>query len=223
LKAGSWVYADRGLEVRVRCEQGARRRIEDAWVADLDVPHAGGRAAVFAVFDGLGGEPGGDVAARTASSELVPTIRAATAFPEVLPRLNSRVLTSGGFTTAVVALLEPETGRVDLASVGDSGAFMLEDGRVRLVSERDSAPSGSITDFLGNAGLRGHRSTLQLDRGASLILCTDGVDGVIGAAALRPLLEASMVESRAALDRVYEEITRRGAPDNATLVWVRRA
>ena len=177
--------------------------------------------AVFGIFDGLGGEPNGDVAAYTASTELPLVVPRCQSVDDLLPSMNEAVLRKGGYTTAVVALVEP-SGATLFAHVGDSGAFMLRDGTVKLLTERDAAPNGSITDFLGNPHLRGHVTSASLPKGASLLLATDGVDGVVGAAALSGVLAASPHDVDAALDRLYEEIRGLGAPDNATLVWIHR-
>jgi PPM family protein phosphatase len=221
LKAGSWTFSGNGLSVWVRCDQGARRRIEDAWVASLEASLGARRVPVFGVFDGLGGEPKGDVAAAAASTALLSVLERSGSLPDVLARLNEVVLQSGGFTTAVIATVGA-AGEVELAHVGDSGAFQLVDGRVTLLTPRDTAPNGSITDFLGNPRLRGHASRTSLARGASLLLCTDGVDGIVGEEPLADLLRATPAQARDAIDRLYAEIHSLGAPDNATIVWIRR-
>ena len=221
LKAGAWTFTGNGFTVQVRCDQGARRRIEDAWVARVDAPFGGRPTGVFAVFDGLGGEPKGDIAARTASTTLLDVVSRATSVGDILPRLNEAVLSHGGYTTAVVATIGTG-GDVHLAHVGDSGAFLLQDGVVRLLTIRDTAPNGSITDFLGNPRLRGHLTKANLAKGASLVLCTDGVDGIVGAASLAAVLQATSETVQAAMSRLYAEIHSLGAPDNATMVWVHR-
>lgn len=207
--------------MRVRCDQGARRRIEDAWVARVDAAFVGRPVGLFGVFDGLGGEPKGDIAARAASTDLLDIVGRVASVNEILPRLNESVLAKGGYTTAVVAIVTP-SGEVQLAHVGDSGAFLLQDGTVRLLTERDAAPNGSITDFLGNPRLRGHVTKATLPKGASVVLCTDGVDGIVGSASLAVLLQSSVDSAQGAMDRLYDEIHALGAPDNATMVWIRR-
>ncbi|HEX9816423.1 MAG TPA: hypothetical protein VGB18_05540, partial [Candidatus Thermoplasmatota archaeon] len=141
MKAGSWTFTGNGFSVRVRCDQGARRRIEDAWVVQVDAPFGGRPVGLFGVFDGLGGEPKGDVAARTASTDLVGVVGRVSSVSDILTRLNDAVLSKGGYTTAVVAIISPD-GEVQLAHVGDSGAFLLADGAVKLLTERDTAPNG---------------------------------------------------------------------------------
>ncbi len=221
LKAGAWSFTGNGFTVRVRCDQGARRRIEDAWVARVDAPFVGRPVGVFGVFDGLGGEPKGDIAARAASTDLLDVVGRVASINQILPDLNDSVLAQGGYTTAVVAIITTN-GDVHLAHVGDSGAFLLHDGAVRLLTERDTAPNGSITDFLGNPRLRGHLTKAHLAKGASLVLCTDGVDGIVGSASLAGLLQSSRDNVQAAMDHLYAEIHALGAPDNATMVWIRR-
>ena len=73
----------------------------------------------------------------------------------------------------------------------------------------------------GNSALEGHRYDWTPEPGATLLLCTDGVDGVVAPDALGELgLDDN---PRLALDRLFDAIFEAGAPDNATAILARRA
>lgn len=220
---GSWSFSEHGLEVRVRRIRGARRRIEDAWAVMFGTPLGTRRVHAFAVFDGLGGELHGDIAAQTASDRLGDALKACRGSEDVLGELNRHVRGTGGFTTAVVALVPTERAHdVDLAHVGDSAAYAWRGGRVALLTPKDSAPDRSLTDYLGNEDLLGHVTRTHLDRQSALVLCTDGMDEVVGAPALEPLLRARPETVEEPLDGAFARVRELGAPDNATVVWVAR-
>lgn len=209
----AWAVSDRGL---VRSEN------QDAWSVHWDVTGPLGRRHVLAVFDGVGGLPNGAGAAQAAVSALGR--HAGAAVEALLGRMNDEVQATGGGTTAVVAVVpvdDPE--RLELVSVGDSSAYVLDDeGRVVSVAPRDAGRGHEIRDFLGNPGLAGHRVQVTLGEGAGLLLCTDGVDKVVGAPELVPVLSAAPDAVEEAVAALMEQVRERGAPDNATLVVLRR-
>ncbi|MBI2077263.1 MAG: protein phosphatase 2C domain-containing protein [Euryarchaeota archaeon] len=212
--------------VLLRADRGrVRQRMEDAFIVELDVAWGARRVHAVGVFDGLGGEPHGQEAAQAAASTLRPALTAGTAAPRLLAELNAAVGKTGGATTAVLALLSAETPhrRVELFAVGDSAVYGTSVGSWRVLLPRDGARGNVVTDYLGNAGLRGHQASLDLGPGETLVLCTDGVDGVVDESQLRPLVTERVAGLDAAADQVMREVWARGAPDNATLAVVRRA
>ncbi len=213
-----------GWVVAVRSEVGlVRARLEDAWCVAQGLRLGGRPHHALAVFDGLGGLPNGQEAAWAAADKLPEAVTTAPRAEEVLARLNNWVRETQGATTAVVALIPAgtATGHGLLLSVGDSAAYLLEDdqGPV-LLTPKDSEGGNVVTDFLGSPDLRGHTTEVEVPRGAALLLCTDGVDGVVPAASLTRVLKAP--DLAAALDDLFAEILANGAPDNATVVVARR-
>lgn len=208
----------------VRSEVGlVRTRLEDAWCLTPTVTVAGKPCAVAAVFDGVGGQPGGQEAAWAAADHLEETLRKIRDPKHALAHLNNWVRTTEGSTTAVVAILpksQAEAGM--LLSVGDSAAYGVgPDAEARLLVPKDAEPqSGAITDYLGHAGLEGHATTVHVAPGHTLLLCSDGVDKVIHPGHLGAALRAP--DLAAAVDDLFDEIRGRGAPDNATVVAMRR-
>jgi PPM family protein phosphatase len=117
-------------------------RNQDAWLAD---PAAG----LFAVADGMGGHPAGDVASRTAiehlprlvAAELADTNRVRPAIERAILELNEVVLASasdepgraGMGTTLVLAQLVGRTAYV--GNVGDSRAYVYSRNALRKLTE----------------------------------------------------------------------------------------
>ena len=120
---------------------------EDAVLADKDL---------VAVADGMGGHPGGEVAARTAIDALRHAFVGGT-----VERLREAVITANravweragtdgglegmGTTLCVAAVVEAdgETG-VGVAHVGDSRAYLLRDGQLRQLTDDHSVVSDLI-------------------------------------------------------------------------------
>lgn len=203
-----WAHSEVGL---------VRRRNEDSWVV---VHHAlrGKPGASFGVFDGLGGLPRGLEAAEGARLAWPDALRRARRPEAALKRLNEAVMTTGGATTGVVAVL-PTDGDAFLVSAGDSSAYALVNGEAVNIAPHDAGPGSMVTDHLGNPGMRGH--VTPLPQPGPFLLCTDGVDRVIGQDGLRAVLEATDAEQ--ALEGMFKAILAAGAPDNATAVLARRA
>ncbi len=213
--------------ILARSDKGHQRgRQEDAWTILDDVEWLGRRLTVVAVFDGLGGLPRGRESAWAAANGLREAMATAASPQELLPWLSKRVSETGGATTAVIALLPDavemeEDAEVQVISVGDSAAYQVGvNGTPGLVNPIDSAGRHVVTDCLGNHDVRGHVSPLVLGPGATLLLCTDGVDGVVDPHSVQDALCATDMDE--ALETLFGEVYRRGSPDNATAILARR-
>jgi protein phosphatase len=215
-------------------------------------PRAG--QVVVAVADGMGGHKAGEVASQIA----VDSLRQVVADAE--PALDAKDLLTGGVslgnrsiwdaaaedvakdgmgTTLVCAYLD-ETGKVVVANVGDSRAYVYVDGQVHLVTAdhtwvneqvlagflspsdaRTSPYRNLLTRTLGN-GPRVDVDvfTLQLGGGDGLILVSDGVTGYLDEADFTVVLNEADT-AQAAAERLVLEAVERGGADNATAVVVR--
>ncbi|MGB0652414.1 MAG: PP2C family protein-serine/threonine phosphatase [Thermoplasmatota archaeon] len=205
--------------VGVRSDRGAKRpRQEDAWaLAPLGKPEEG--QIVAAAFDGLGGLPRGRQAAQSAAEALAPAVEQGTTPGDLLDRLAEAVIATGGATTAVVAWLDGE-GQGHIINAGDSAAYLIMDGHPRRANPLDRAGRHMVTDCLGYGDVRGHVTSIEVPVGASLLVCTDGVDGVVSPEALLSALEAD--DPAAALEPLFDEVHANGSPDNATALLLRR-
>jgi protein phosphatase len=213
-----------GLVAAAAAIQGhVRRRIEDAWRLVADAPMGPRRVHAFAVFDGLGGLPRGQEGAWAAADSLVAALEAAADPKDVLVRLNRTVQETGGCTTAVLALFDADDHASGwLATIGDSVAFGLGDHGVEALNELDATGPTMLTDFLGRSSIGGHVAPLALGPGDSLLLCTDGVSGVVGPGPIEDALRSEGPDLRPAAERLLRHVEDAGAPDNATVVLVRR-
>ncbi len=202
---------------------------------------------VFAVADGLGGLAHGELASRTAIELLGKKLarNGRLSLKEVVQEVNAEArkaglrLDAGGFgTTLTVARHHPGSRSVDLAHVGDSAAWLVRDGKARLLTVEHTvaarmaaalaidSESGIIPDLARHTltqciGQEPHVDPqvleLPVQPGDRLFLMTDGV--------CKPLPEETLrqaLEQPGPLDRVCQNLTFRvelaGAPDNYTIV-----
>src|SRR6478609_9048613 len=135
-------------------DRGLQREInEDGFVCEPDL-------GLFAVADGLGGLPRGELASRLALDELVRLVRelprdAAPDWQEIFERINRIVLAAGreisatlgiGTTLTVVRALP---GRLVLGHVGDSGLFAFPTGGKAVQLTRDHTMAQEMLDAHG--------------------------------------------------------------------------
>lgn len=141
-------------------------------------------------------------------------------------------------TTATIAGLWRD--RVFIAQVGDSRAYLLRDGRLhqltrdqslmqRLVDAGEISPEQAETSDRRNIILQalGPESTVRVDlthqqvrHGDTLLLCSDGLSGVVRA---RDIEQAAAEETDPAVlcHRLIARANELGGPDNVTVVVAR--
>jgi serine/threonine protein phosphatase PrpC len=227
--------------VGVRTDIGrARQRNEDAYLV---------RTPVFAVADGMGGHQGGEVASTLAVEALGELDLRADGVMEALVQsireANGRVLERGegdpalrGMGTTLTALVTDQD-RAHLAHVGDSRAYLLRKGSLqqltedhtlvqRMVREGRLTPEEAerhpqrsvITRALGvEDEVPVDELTLPLLDGDRLLLCTDGLTGMVGEARIHEIL-GSEPDPQAVADRLVEEANGAGGEDNITAIVV---
>ncbi len=198
--------------------RGGRPESEDAWRVAGATTFQGLPGHVIGVFDGVGGMSQAQCAAETASRFLPDAVRRATTIHELLRHLNSEVIPTRGCSTAAVAFL-PSTRNAfpKIATVGDSSAFAAgSDGEARSLTPRDRVDRYQLTDHLGRAKMQGH--WCNLEDTSTLLLCTDGVDDVLGLQAIQAVLTASERESGRRFAQMFTELEERGPPDDATAI-----
>lgn len=219
-----------------------RARNEDAWA---NVGHR-----VFVVADGMGGQPGGELAARVAVGGVVSTAtsRGLEDWPTVIRRLNTQVRTAAlakGFPAAGTALAVAclQNGRVSIAHVGDTRVYQMRRGHLScltsdhtLEAELRAAgidlsgrnprgiPLFALTRHLGGADEKGVPDVTSFvpEAGDLLLLTSDGVSRQ-----LRPdeIVDACTLGSPADCQTIATELTARadlaGGRDNATAIVAR--
>lgn len=214
-----------------------RERNEDAYL--IDEP-------LFAVADGMGGHRGGEVASSLAletleslfqrgGGDLAEQVQVAN--EAVFERSIRDVSVAGMGTTLTAALVQGD--RVRLAHVGDSRAYLLRDGGLRQLTEDHTLVhrmvlDGEITEQ--EAETHPYRSILtrslgtdtevEIDRdevpvlpGDRLLLCTDGLTGMLDRGQLESLV-ASIDDPGELAERLVRAANRAGGIDNITVVVV---
>ena len=206
---------------------------------------------LYVLADGMGGAQAGEHASQLAADtvseflegkEKIDAATLAAAFEEA----NRRVLAAAsedlaleGMGTTLVAAVEsgPE---VLIASVGDSRAYVYQDGQLLAVTEDQtwvqevgrrlgidevSLQSHPMRHVLTMAigvspQLRIHAHALTPRPGTLILLCSDGLHGVVGARAIADTLSGDgTLESKGR--RLIEAAKKAGGPDNITAVLLR--
>jgi PPM family protein phosphatase len=208
---------------------------EDAYLND---------APLFAVADGMGGHQGGEVASRLALETLeVLFKRGRGTLADHLREANRAVFERSGRDAAVAGMgttltaAVAEAGRLRLAHVGDSRAYLLRDGRLRMLTEDHTlvqrmVERGEITEQ--EANVHPHRSMLtrtigtepdvQIDEGVldaqdgdRILLCSDGLTGMVGDEQIERILRDAS-EPRDAVRDLVRAANAAGGVDNITVI-----
>jgi PPM family protein phosphatase len=219
-----------------------RRNNEDSYLI---------RGDLFMIADGMGGAAAGEVASAMcaqafAEIDLIRS-RGDGALRDAIVVANARIheraasdpAASGMGTTVTAALVERD-GRVALANVGDSRAYLLREGALRRLTEDHSVvaelvATGQISDWEANSHpqrnvvtrVLGAEASVQVDTfwleaqdGDLVLLCSDGLTDMVAEEEFAKLLAA---------DKSCEQITRdlvraalaQGGEDNVTTVLFR--
>jgi PPM family protein phosphatase len=201
---------------------------------------------LYAVADGMGGHRGGEVASNLAlqTVEQMFAQRQGT-LTEQVERANRAVFersqsdrdVSGMGTTLTAALIEG--GAVRLAHVGDSRAYLFRGGKLQLLTEdhtlvhrmvvegeiteteAENHPHRSVlTRALGVEGdVRVDETKVEVGDGDRLLLCTDGLTGMLSEDEIESILQ-DVRDPQEAVDRLVREANRAGGIDNITAVIV---
>ena len=201
---------------------------------------------LYAVADGMGGHRGGEVASNLAlqTVEQMFAERQGT-LTEQVERANRAVFersqsdrdVSGMGTTLTAALIEG--GAVRLAHVGDSRAYLFRGGKLQLLTEdhtlvhrmvvegeiteteAENHPHRSVlTRALGVEGnVRVDETKVEVHDGDRLLLCTDGLTGMLSEDEIMSVLQ-DVRDPQEAVDRLVREANRAGGIDNITAVII---
>ena len=201
-------------------------------------------APLYAVADGMGGHRGGEVASSLAletvqgmferregslADQVVEANRA------VFDRSKNDRTVSGMGTTLTAALVDGS--RVHLVHVGDSRAYLLRGGELaqltedhtlvhRMVmegeisqEEAETHPQRSIlTRALGvDQSVQVDEGDVEVADGDRLLLCTDGLTGMVPEGQIREILLES-ADPQEAVEKLVKVANRAGGIDNITAV-----
>jgi serine/threonine protein phosphatase PrpC len=206
------------------------------------------RMGLYVVCDGMGGARAGEVASQMACERMV-AIDPATAGTEELrasivdanERISARSLAEprllGMGTTLTSALMRD--GVMLLGHVGDSRAYLLHEGALRQLTDDHSwvgemVRRGELT--VAEASVHPHRSVITkalgtdgevvpdtlevpLAPGDRLMLCSDGLSGMVSDDSIQELLRLSDAP-QAVADALIAAALKGGGEDNITVVVV---
>ena len=201
---------------------------------------------LFAVADGMGGHAAGEVASEIAVrvlSELAPEHPDVEALGRAIEEANRAVIQAaregrgrqGRGTTMTAAMLEGE--RLVIAQVGDSRAYLLHQGKLQQLTrdhslmadmieagqltpeEARTHPQRSvITRALGSdAHLHPDIYEINVETGDRLLICSDGLSGMIFDDQIENTLRRVQDPQRCASQLVNEAIAA-GGHDNVTVI-----
>ena len=185
---------------------------------------------LLAVADGVGGAPGGEVAADAAVHELAARFFASGNSRSIEDRLadgmrdaNTAVLAQtqssgvpGAASTLVAAIVQG--ARIVIANLGDSRAYLVRAGEIRqLTDDHNGAFPGGITRFVGDPrGVQPDVFVEELRPADRVILCSDGLTRHVKDEEI-----AKTVSTRAGEDSVKALVdlaNSRGGEDNTTVL-----
>jgi len=144
---------------------------------------------------------------------------------------------AGMGTTLVMVLLRED--RAHIASMGDSRAYLFRDGQLTQLTEdhslvglllrsgeitpeeaKDHPARGQLTRYIGMKDeVYPDVRTVDLAEGDRLLLCSDGLTGVISDQTIAEILKAQD-DSQAACQTLVDAANAAGGPDNVTVVIV---
>src|ERR1700761_8363496 len=146
-----------------------------------------------------------------------------------------------GMGTTLLAARAIGDSQLEIGSVGDSRAYVCSRGELSRVTEDQTwvAEVGSriglteealrkhpmrhvLTMAVGTAeDLRVHSSTVDLDSGDQVLLCSDGLHGVLS----EKILQSTLDSEKSLPDKCHslvEAAKSEGGPDNVTVVLIQR-
>jgi serine/threonine protein phosphatase PrpC len=226
-----------------------RSNNEDCCLAEPEI-------GLYVLADGMGGARAGECASRMAVDTVAEVVRESgrrdsQVLLKAVEEANQRVLTAAhsdptleGMGTTLVAALEVG-GSLCIASVGDSRAYVLDDGGLRVVTDDQTwvnevgRPMGLDEESLrthpwrhvltmaigASAPLTVNYYSVPLSPGALVLICSDGLHGVVKAAEMEHILRGGRngVSLEESCRKLVEAAKEAGGPDNVTAVLVRKA
>ena len=240
---------------------GKVRETDEDFVSVLKLSGAFGTVHILAVADGMGGHAKGEVASKLATKEMckvwvesfskiaVPELFNETDFESVLEKgikkANEEILeytsknpeASGMGTTSVCAIVD-DRGRVTIANVGDSRAYVISDksgirqetkdhsfvqglldkNEINEEEARNHPNKNMITKAVGlSPSLEPDIKTVQLKNDESLLLCCDGVNSHLSDDDIKKIVQETP-NPQHACKKIVDMANDRGGSDNISLI-----
>ena len=211
---------------------------------------------LYVLADGMGGANAGERASQMAVQTVINAMRTARQFDmptlvEALESANRQVLAAAksdttleGMGTTLVAALATEED-VQIASVGDSRAYLIAGDRLSPVTEDQSwvhevgrvmgldeatlkaHPLRHVLTMAIGAGQRliVNRYTVPWQVGDTLLMCSDGLHGVVPVEDIERIVREGLQERiplQETCSRLITAAKDNGGPDNITTILLRR-
>lgn len=209
---------------------------------------------LYLLADGMGGARGGERASQMAVEAVAENLgraphRDAAALLKAVEEANHRVLAEAtrdprleGMGTTLVAALETGENDIAIASVGDSRAWLLEQHRLRAITE-DQTWVQEVGRTLGldesslkthpmrhvltmavgvGAAIRIRYYAVALQPGDIMMLSSDGLHGVVPREELETILNAPHPALEDKCQELIAAANAAGSPDNVTALLIRR-
>lgn len=229
-----------GWHVALRTDAGRRDGNEDS-VLSMRLANGG---LVVAVADGMGGLEMGDVASRTALEALRNAMTSGRTLDEAVREANRAVheRAAGRAMGTTLVAAHAVGHRVTVANVGDSRAYRLTPLGLRRVSVDHThgeearqagaaAPTGALGDRWASALTRSLGTgpqvevdvfgPFEVDDGESILLCSDGVHGVLPDDRIENWSQ-TLTEPDAAVEKLLRAALSAGSEDNVSAVLLHR-
>lgn len=236
------------LSAAARTDVGRRRTVNEDCFA------LASGAGLYLVADGMGGHTAGQLASRLATGGTVQALRrVAGAEASLTEKLRYCVASANrevfdtaqrkpelkGMGTTLVALLAGH-GRIALAHVGDSRAYLIRAGRIRQLTDDHSLVAELVRRReISEVAARGHphrhvltralgvRRAVEADlaeltpaTGDVVVLCSDGLTGHVEDAEIARCVSADD-DLESVCQRLVDLANDRGGEDNITVALVR--
>lgn len=208
------------------------------------------KIGLYVLADGMGGARAGEHASKLAADTVWEVVQeSGNATPETLVKAfeeaNRRVIDAAsanvhfeGMGTTLVAALE-YSDQLLIASVGDSRAYLYEDGHLIVLTEdqtwvhevgrrlgideeslKNHPMRHVLTMAIGvSSQLRIHTYSVKPTPGMQVLICSDGLHGVVDEDTIAESL-ASKDDLKGKCDRLVAAAKTAGGPDNITAVLI---
>lgn len=208
------------------------QEIYSAAAKDEELKRGCSERGVFAVFDGIGGGNDGGRASEICAEYLLENAERLMTAPsemmDILIEMNGQVcgysaerkLGVCGTTAAVVLA---DGGRIYASNVGDSRIYHFRTGLTQISADHVMSYHGrrALTQFVGipenELCIEPHLCTTQLEDGAGLLICSDGLTDMVDEARIAEILmgDGSADEK---CGRLADEALAAGGRDNITII-----
>ncbi len=208
------------LRVGTATCQGPRPKNDDFCAASL-------RHDFFAISDGIGGAPHGEIVSQIAVNAAVETYdqvgEITAAFEEANRAASDAAHYLAASDGATLLLAESAAGRLAFVGVGDTRCYRLRAGSLELVTgsgRRGVGPHNALDKAVGYGPIPGGPDTdsVELAAGDRFALVSDGVWDYLAPERLAALLDEETANAPLIADSICHAAIDAGGRDNATCI-----